>query len=547
MPRRRLSGECAPDEVRCRRTDGRRWRCSDRAMPGFTFCQHHLHLLQRNQAKIKSPPPTPPPPPPPQPPAKRRRREKTQKEEELMTPAKIRRVKKSPVPDHLRCRRADGRKWRCSERSMPGVSFCEYHYERARLNQVKVKSSVDPTVRKRRRKEETAAEKRGEKERKMTSAAAGMTRELPNGMMTISSPAKARSDPIQEAGSVSPLDRKLGFEPVLRRCIRSKNVEPLPVGTITKFPRGRGAGKRTCHRCGESKTGRIVLCSSCRKESFCSKCIKKWYSDMSKMEIKMLCPACRGCCKCKTCLLSEEKDAVCKEVENSQAKLIRIKYADYFFYQLLPVLKKINQEQIDELEIEAKRQGTKLSGVRVKVAENGRRELLYCNYCKKVVLDFLRSCSKCSYKLCLSCCQRIRGGNMLDKVDIKSSKHCDEKKPYKHAGTVLNRMRQKLSTALVPDNSFLSPSLMLPEWKAKNSENIFCPPKEFGGCGACLLSLIYLFPDGWSEELNIGMEQRALCYNYPERIDGSFHCSSQIDNNDRYGQCTISPQEALAK
>ncbi|RCV14334.1 hypothetical protein SETIT_2G417200v2 [Setaria italica] len=36
-----------------------------------------------------------------------------------------------PPPDHLRCRRSDGKKWRCSGRALPTVSFCEYHYVKA--------------------------------------------------------------------------------------------------------------------------------------------------------------------------------------------------------------------------------------------------------------------------------------------------------------------------------------------------------------------------------------------------------------------------------
>lgn len=37
--------------------------------------------------------------------------------------------------------------------------------------------------------------------------------------------------------------------------------------------------KKTCHRCGETKTGPVVRCLACRKRYFCSKCIKKWSVD----------------------------------------------------------------------------------------------------------------------------------------------------------------------------------------------------------------------------------------------------------------------------
>lgn len=56
-----------------------------------------------------------------------------------------------------------------------------------------------------------------------------VTRDLPNGVMTIS------LTPARDSGNAGPpLDRKLGFDrdPFLRRYIRSKNVEPLPVGPL---------------------------------------------------------------------------------------------------------------------------------------------------------------------------------------------------------------------------------------------------------------------------------------------------------------------------
>nr|XP_029116672.1 uncharacterized protein LOC105032111 isoform X4 [Elaeis guineensis] len=162
-----------------------------------------------------------------------------------------------------------------------------------------------------------------------------VTRDLPNGVMTISLTSARVSG---NAGP--PLVQKLGFHqgPFLRRSIRSKNVEPLPVGPLKKFPCGKGLGrgrKRICHRCGESKAVRMVRCSSCLKESFCSSCVKKWYSEMSEVEVKVSCPICRGYCDCKTCMLAGAKAGGCK---------------------LLPVLKQISQEQKTELEIEANNQ-----------------------------------------------------------------------------------------------------------------------------------------------------------------------------------------------
>ncbi|XP_038987706.1 uncharacterized protein LOC103714750 isoform X2 [Phoenix dactylifera] len=450
-----------------------------------------------------------------------------------------------PVADELRCRRSDGREWRCPRRAMAGVSFCEYHYHLARRNQAKHKELLesaskphrkpglpprprpkppDQPPRKRRRKgdpptkELTAValrrrmERREEREMKKgeSEGQTELTRDLPNGVMTIS------LTPARDSGNAGPpLDRKLGCdqEPFLRRYIRSKNVEPLPVGPLKKFPCGKGlrrGRKRICHRCGESKVVRKVWCSSRRKES-CSSCIKKWYSEMSEVGVKISRPNCCGYCDCKTCMHAGAKAGGCKEFSTGQTNFIQIKYAYNLINQLLPVLKQISQEQITELEIEANNQGRRLSGVQIQVAERGPNEILYCNHCKNSIIDFLRSCPRCPYKLCLSCCQEIRGANILKKVAVATLKFRNERKANKHAGKILNGLKQKLSVRMSPDMSSLSTKLLLPEWKSENSEgHIACPSKELGGCGNGLMHLVFMLPFNWSEESDISAEQIAV-------------------------------------
>jgi [histone H3]-dimethyl-L-lysine9 demethylase len=36
-----------------------------------------------------------------------------------------------PLPDDLRCRRSNGKDWRCSQQALPDLSYCAYHH---RLN-----------------------------------------------------------------------------------------------------------------------------------------------------------------------------------------------------------------------------------------------------------------------------------------------------------------------------------------------------------------------------------------------------------------------------
>ncbi|KAG6511310.1 hypothetical protein ZIOFF_029369 [Zingiber officinale] len=191
--------------------------------------------------------------------------------------------------DAFRCRRSDGKKWRCRKRVMDGLSFCEYHYVQIRANLERHKASAaNPRNRARkaeapaeedpiaaapkRRRVKPAAEKerqKGEEEDKE----AGTTRVLPNGLMTIvatTSPSGGHGG--YESGSVGP---KVGFDEgrlLTRRRIRSKNAEPIPVATIKKIPCGK---KRICHSCREKNVLGMVRCLSCRKRSFCSRCLKK--------------------------------------------------------------------------------------------------------------------------------------------------------------------------------------------------------------------------------------------------------------------------------
>ncbi|KAJ0966031.1 hypothetical protein J5N97_027169 [Dioscorea zingiberensis] len=425
-----------------------------------------------------------------------------------------------PVPDDRRCRRSDGRSWRCPRAAVSGVSFCEHHHGQAQRHAAQRTGPASPKG-KRRAAAQVAGDQPSEKKRKRGSAMEELVRmavkrqlkkseerkkkgrtskevviNLPNGVMAISpTPSKGvgNADP--------PLDKKLGLgldETDLppRRRFRSKNLEPVPIQSITGIPSCKGLGrrlKRVCHRCGEGKAALLVMCTSCKKESFCARCIKKWYSEKSEMEVKVSCPVCCGECSCEKCVPCDAKEIVVKETANGKDKDSETEYARYLISQLLPVLKRVSQEKKIELGIEANKQGRKLFSVQLQMADGDHNESINCYFCKRLIGDIHRCCSSCSYILCVSCCQEIHEGRLSGVVPVSTCTDPAIGNIHELAGKACNGVKQRLSFELNHADSFQSASPVSHEWQTKNSDDsIPCPPKKLGGCNNGVLILRYV-------------------------------------------------------
>lgn len=135
-------------------------------------------------------------------------------------------------------------------------------------------------------------------------------------------------------------------------------------------------------------------------------------------------------------------------------------------------------------------------------------------------MDFHRSCTKCSYKLCLSCYLKVP----------------KETASPAHASDSPNEMKQILSMGVPSDNSSLS---TIESGSKEGEQSLSCPHTEFGGCGNGLLKLNFIVPFCRSKELRKTVEDAAAfssdCGLHPPPC-----CSDPLSEDQKIGQFTIS-------
>lgn len=153
-------------------------------------------------------------------------------------------------------------------------------------------------------------------------------------------------------------------------------------------------------------------------------------------------------------------------------------------------------------------------------------------------MDFHRSCSNCSYKLCLDCCGKILKGTASQTPAIDSSKAGRRQRAKKYVISELVGKRRRRST----DNSSLS-TVESDSKATKHGSSIPCPPKESGGCGNGLLKLSCNIPFVWSNDLGRAAEEVAFSSDLPHSLHTRAHTSSFLENQ-KVGHFNISLQEA---
>ncbi|KAF2283018.1 hypothetical protein GH714_043385 [Hevea brasiliensis] len=200
------------------------------------------------------------------------------------------------------------------------------------------------------------------------------------------------------------------------------------------------------------------------------KVIYLWYPQMTEEEIAEQCPYCRRNCNCNACLHSSGLIKTSKrDITDSE----KIQHLKYLIKSLLPFLEQICEEQTQEMQIEASIQGSS-----PEIAENfcNNDERVYCNHCATSIVDLHRSCPKCAYELCLSCCHEIREGSLSSRAEMKF-RYVDRGSDYMHGGDPL-----PCDFENAEDQG--EPTVVL--WNANDDGSISCAPKEMGGCGDCV-------------------------------------------------------------
>ncbi|XP_047980581.1 lysine-specific demethylase JMJ25-like isoform X1 [Salvia hispanica] len=325
---------------------------------------------------------------------------------------------------------------------------------------------------------------------------------------------------------------------------------------------GKKNDRNTCHQCKRNDKGEVVWCTKCWRKRYCLICISRWYPKMQKEDFAEACPVCRNNCNCKDCLRLFGPTKHLKDLTLKFNDETKIQYSEYMLQMLLPFLKRFHEEQLAEKETEAKIHGLPISEIRPQQLNFEKNERIYCDNCKTSIFDLHRSCLKCSYDLCLTCCQELREGRLQGCDKGVSPQYSGHSLGYLHGDDGSNAdivikteppdgmVEAIITTDLEETNS---------EWRSAERGIIPCPPPVLGGCGEGILELKGIFPNDWvsnlllrAEEFNLAQVTGGLNVNFQkcscakflsENVDGSVSsdtlrkAASRQDSSDNFLYC----------
>ncbi|BAT95066.1 hypothetical protein VIGAN_08172800 [Vigna angularis var. angularis] len=421
------------------------------------------------------------------------------------------------IPDDLRCKRSDGKQWRCTAMSMPDKTVCEKHYIQAKKRAAN--SAMRANLKKAKRKSQSLNESDVYLESKSDdfdvplSAISLSQKKLSKNQFRYTPERDARrassarhahdevdvdvdvdadADADADADVDVDVDADADADVALYEednwvsydsppdSSRKRSRRSLDANATTQeYSDGTSGssedtGGQTCHQCRRNDRDRVTWCLKCDRRGYCDSCISAWYSDISLDDVQRICPACRGICNCKTCLRSDNSIKV--RIRETPV-LDKLQYLHVLLSSVLPVVKQIHREQCFEVELEKKLRGAEIDLPRIKFNTD---EQMCCNFCRIPITDYHRRCPNCSYDLCLNCCRDLR------------------------EATADHNKEPQTELAKTCDQNILS---KFPHWRSNDNGSIPCPPKEYGGCGHSSLNLSRIFKMNWVAKLVKNVEE----------------------------------------
>ncbi|KAL4563144.1 hypothetical protein LXL04_027178 [Taraxacum kok-saghyz] len=514
-------GGSLPDEQRCKRSDGRKWRCGRPVMEGRTLCE--THFLQGRHRQHKEPVPDN---------LKIERQRNTRKVEEK-NPTENSEIRANGNAGSSNLPRKKGKRKLFDEERAAGSSNLHRKLRKRNQKEGKSKSSMDisedldDALKKMNLKKgdlqldlirgylnRQIEKKKGKQPQNEDIVKEDIVKELKYGRLEISQSSPS-STPIT-VNNAAFVNGKIGVSPsssMPTRFFRSKNIDRVPIATMQVLPSIKAnvkAATKKCHWCRMCSYRVLVKCLTCKKQFFCEDCIRQRCLD--KTDVKKQCPVCHGTCNCRICIKGKSKEVKAKVqdvvVYSGEGKFDQGQQRLYMIHLLLPLLEQINQEKIIELDIEAKIKGKDQSELQIQNAIGSPKQRC-CGFCKACIVDVHRSCANCSYILCLPCCQEFREGHLHGGLKDLKDTTADK--------------RRSLCTILW-------------NWKTNEDGSINCPPKNLGGCGDHVLDIFSHHPFNWTKDLEATAKEIASNSSFTKSFSLDSSNCTLCEENEKNGE-----------
>ncbi|XAR52616.1 hypothetical protein NMG60_11020770 [Bertholletia excelsa] len=318
------------------------------------------------------------------------------------------------IPDDLRCKRSDGKQWRCTAMSMPDKTVCEKHYIQAKKRAAN--SALRASLKKAKRKSLAGSDiylesKDDDMDVPLIEAKVGdypvsvsgkkSKEKVPKNQVRYSPEAPPSrsislrnslklSDDLQRDG-VQYEENRRSYRTPTPSAVEPSKTKKRKVYEARMETSDRSSGSsddavgQTCHQCRRNDRDNVIWCLRCDRRGYCSGCISTWYSDIPIEEIQKACPACRGTCNCKICLRG---DNLIKGRIREIPVQDKLQYLHCLLSSVLPVVKQIHHEQCSEVELERKLRGNEIDLPRTKLNAD---EQMCCDCCRTPIIDYHRT------------------------------------------------------------------------------------------------------------------------------------------------------------